>query len=75
VLSMYTFSTYAFLPIGNLAGGALAEHRGIGLTMLLLGAVLLASAIIAAVVLRQRRARTLVAEVGVPRISGDIEWR
>lgn len=54
VLSMYTFSSYAFLPIGNLAGGALAEHRGIGLTLLLLGAVLLASAIVAAGAIRQR---------------------
>ncbi len=65
VLSMYTFSSYAFLPIGNLAGGALAEHRGIGLTRMLLGAVLLAAAIAAATTIRQRADRMVGYRVAV----------
>jgi predicted MFS family arabinose efflux permease len=48
VLSMYTFAFYAFVPFGNLGAGILAEHRGIGVTLMALGAGLVASAIIAA---------------------------
>ncbi len=67
VLSMYTFSFYAFLPFGNLASGMLAEHRGIGLTLLLLGGALVISSLIAAIVIiRRKRDRTLLGEVAVP---------
>jgi MFS family permease len=67
VLSMYTFSFYAFLPFGNLASGVIAEHRGIGVTLALFGAALLVSAMLAAVALRTRkRGGTLYGEVKVP---------
>lgn len=56
VLSMYTFSFYAFLPFGNLASGVIAEHYGIGVTLALLGAALLASAFLAAMAVRMRTA-------------------
>jgi MFS family permease len=49
VLSMYTFSFFAFLPFGNLMAGILAEHRGIAVTLLALGGGLVASAVVAAV--------------------------
>ncbi|MEO8380461.1 MAG: MFS transporter [Acidobacteriota bacterium] len=57
VLSMYTFSFYAFIPFGNLGSGILAEHRGIGLTLLILGTIVLTSAIAAAVFQWNRRGR------------------
>ncbi len=70
VLSMYTFSFYAFLPFGNLASGIVAEHRGIGLTLALLGAALLISAIIAAFAVRTRRkGRTIYGDVPLPNIA------
>ncbi len=49
VLSMYTFSFFAFLPFGNLLSGILAEHRGIKVTLLALGGGLVTSAIVAVV--------------------------
>ena len=52
VLSMYTFSFYAFFPFGNLGSGALAEHFGIGLTLAILGGTLIVCAIAAALLLR-----------------------
>ena len=44
VLSMYTFAFSAFLPFGNLTAGILAEKRGLGPTMSVLGGGLLVSA-------------------------------
>jgi MFS family permease len=67
VLSMYTFSFYAFLPFGNLASGVVAEHRGIGLTLAILGAALLLSALVAAFFVRTRkRGKTVYGDVPVP---------
>ncbi len=55
VLSMYTFAFYAFVPFGNLGAGMLAERRGIGVTLIALGAGLVASALIAGIALAGRR--------------------
>src|SRR4029077_5026481 len=49
VLSMYTFAFYAFLPFGSLVAGLIAEHRGLGSTMGVLGGGLLLSAVAAMV--------------------------
>ncbi|HSP13175.1 MAG TPA: MFS transporter [Thermoanaerobaculia bacterium] len=63
VLSMYTFAYYAFLPFGNLGAGMLAEQRGIGLTLIALGAALVVSAFVAAVALwSATRPRAMAAE-------------
>lgn len=45
VMSMYTFSWFAFTPFGNLMAGALAEQRGIAQTMWVLGGALLLTAL------------------------------
>lgn len=75
VLSMYTFAFFAFFPFGNLGSGILAERYGIGLTLLLLGAALLTCAIVAAIAIRRRqRGRTLLGDVPVPSIDGEVEW-
>ncbi len=75
VLSMYTFSFYAFLPFGNLASGAIAERYGIGPTLLLLGLTLLACAIVAAVaVVRRQRGRTMMGDVPVPNVDVEVDW-
>jgi len=57
VLSMYTFAFYAFLPFGNLVAGLIAEHRGLGITMVVLGGGLLLSAVaaMAAITMERRR--------------------
>ena len=44
VLSMYTFGFFGFLPFGNLIAGAIAEHRGLPMTMMVLGGGLVAAA-------------------------------
>jgi len=44
VLSMYTFAFFAVIPFGNLLGGVLAEHRGIAVTLGVLGGGLLLAA-------------------------------
>ncbi len=44
VLSMYTFGFFAFLPFGNLIAGAIAEHRGLPVTMRVLGGGLVVAA-------------------------------
>lgn len=44
VLSMYTFGFFGFLPFGNLLAGAVAEHRGLPMTVTVLGGGLLAAA-------------------------------
>ncbi|HYI12992.1 MAG TPA: MFS transporter [Thermoanaerobaculia bacterium] len=41
VMSMYTFSFFAFIPFGNLMAGAVAEERGIRFTFALLGGALI----------------------------------
>ena len=41
VLSMYTFAFFAVIPFGNLFSGIVAEHRGIALTLAMLGGGLL----------------------------------
>jgi predicted MFS family arabinose efflux permease len=75
VLSMYTFSFYSLLPFGNLVGGSLAEHRGIGLTLLLFGGAMVLFAIAAAVAIRRRRrGRTMMGTVAVPSVDGEIGW-
>jgi MFS family permease len=57
VLSMYTFAFFAFLPFGNLVAGLIAEHRGLGITMVVLGGGLLLSAVgaMAAITIARRR--------------------
>ena len=52
VLSMYTFSMFAFLPFGNLISGVVAEHHGIRLTLGALGGGLIVSALAAGLALR-----------------------
>ena len=42
---MYTYALYAFLPFGNLVAGLIAEHRGLGTTMVVLVGGLLLSAV------------------------------
>ena len=75
VLSMYTFSFYSLLPFGNLAGGSLAEHRGIGITLLLFGGVMLVCAVAASVAIqRRRRGRTMMGTVAVPSVDGEVGW-
>jgi len=44
VLSMYTFGFFGFLPFGNLIAGAIAEHHGLPMTMMVLGGGLVAAA-------------------------------
>jgi MFS family permease len=51
VLGMYTFAYYAVVPFGNLGAGMLAEHRGIGLTLVTLGVALVVSAFLAGIAL------------------------
>jgi predicted MFS family arabinose efflux permease len=73
VLSMYTFSFYAFLPFGNLASGAVAERYGIGATLFVLGAAMFIVAAAAAVaVRRRRRGKTIFGDVAVPYIGSDV---
>ena len=45
VLSMYTFSFFAFIPFGNLAAGLMAEKRGINAALWMLAAGLAGSAL------------------------------
>lgn len=45
VMSMYTYSFFAFLPFGNLAGGVLAESAGLTRTLAVMGGVLVLTAI------------------------------
>ncbi|MFZ2493604.1 MAG: MFS transporter [Thermoanaerobaculia bacterium] len=57
VLSMYTFSFFAFIPFGNLLSGTLAEHRGIELTFLTNGAGVVLTGVVALVMLGNMRGR------------------
>lgn len=56
VMSMYTFSFFAFIPFGNLMAGLLAENRGINRALEILGGSLLVTGVALAV--GARRART-----------------
>jgi MFS family permease len=66
VLSMYTFAFYAFLPFGSLVAGLIAEHRGLGTTMVVLGGGLLLSAVaaMAAITIARRRLASRVVQIG-----------
>jgi MFS family permease len=66
VLSMYTFAFYAFLPFGSLVAGLIAEHRGLGTTMVVLGGGLLLSAVaaMAAITIARRRLASQVVQTG-----------
>jgi MFS family permease len=44
VMSMYTFSFFAFIPFGNLMAGILAEERGIATALVVLGSALVVTA-------------------------------
>jgi hypothetical protein len=57
ILSMYTFAFYGFLPLGNLASGIVAEHFGIGRTLVMLGSGLILSAAVSAMVAGYHRPR------------------
>lgn len=48
VLSMYTFSWFAFTPIGNLIAGVVAEQRGITRALVVLGCALVVTATLVA---------------------------
>ncbi|MDQ3283233.1 MAG: MFS transporter [Acidobacteriota bacterium] len=50
VLSMYTFSFFAFIPFGNLMAGMLAEQRGVRQAFSILGVALVVTAIAVIVV-------------------------
>jgi peptidoglycan/LPS O-acetylase OafA/YrhL len=45
VMSMYTFSFFAFIPFGNLMAGILAEERGIAHALVVLGSALVVTGI------------------------------
>ena len=65
VLSMYTFGFFGFLPFGNLLAGAIAEHRGLPMTMMVLGGGLVAAAFVSIGFTRRRED----AEKGSLRVS------
>jgi len=54
VLSMYTFGFFGFLPFGNLLAGAIAEHRGLPMTMIVLGGGLVLAALVSIGFTRRR---------------------
>lgn len=56
VMSMYSYAFFAFFPFGNLVVGSLAEHRGLRVTMLAMGAGMIATAL--GVFAVQARSRT-----------------
>jgi MFS family permease len=66
VLSMYTFAFYAFLPVGSLVAGLIAEHRGLAPTMVVLGGGLLLSAVAAMVAITVARRRLGVTPARAP---------
>jgi MFS family permease len=66
VLSMYTFAFYAFLPVGSLVAGLIAEHRGLAPTMVVLGGGLLLSAVAAMVAITVERRRLGVTPARAP---------
>jgi MFS family permease len=52
VMSMYTFSFFAFIPFGNLLAGILAEERGIGSALATLGGSLVVVGVLLALMRR-----------------------
>ncbi len=59
VMSMYTFSFFAFIPFGNLAAGLMTERRGIAVALLWLGSGMAVSGIaVGAALLSSLRAAT-----------------
>ena len=44
VMSMYTYSFFAFLPFGNLLAGVMAENAGLSRTLMVMGGALLLTA-------------------------------
>jgi hypothetical protein len=52
VLNRYTFGFFGFLPFGKLLAGAVAEHRGLPMAMMMLGGGIIAAAVGAMVVRR-----------------------
>jgi MFS family permease len=56
VLSMYTFAFFATIPFGNLAAGLMAEKRGIGPALWMLGGGLFATAALGAFASRKSSA-------------------
>ncbi|HYH07404.1 MAG TPA: MFS transporter [Thermoanaerobaculia bacterium] len=49
VMSMYTFSFFAFIPFGNLLSGMLAEQRGIAMALATLGCALIVVGVLLAI--------------------------
>ncbi len=49
VMSMYTYSFFAFLPVGNLLAGAIAEHAGLTRALLMMGGGVVLTAIVVAI--------------------------
>ena len=73
VLAMFTFASYVFLPFGNLGGGILAEHRGIAVTLLVMGLALVISAVAgAAAAVASLRPRAAAEKVDEGRMRGPL---
>jgi len=65
VMSMYTYSFFAFLPFGNLLGGVMAESAGLTRTLFVMGAVLVLTAIGVAAYPIDSRISSIVARLQV----------
>jgi len=65
VMSMYTYSFFAFLPFGNLLGGVMAESAGLTRTLLVMGGVLVLTAIGVAAYPIDSRISSIVARLQV----------
>jgi MFS family permease len=70
VLAMYTFASYVFMPFGNLGAGIVAEHRGIAVTLFILGVALVVSAVATAIT-AVRLARTAAADSTLRRLIAE----
>lgn len=65
VMSMYTYSFFAFLPFGNLLGGVMAESAGLTRTLVVMGGVLVLTAIGVAAYPIDSRISSIVARLQV----------
>lgn len=65
VMSMYTYSFFAFLPFGNLLGGVMAESAGLTRTLFVMGGVLVLTAIGVAAYPIESRISSIVARLQV----------
>jgi len=65
VMSMYTYSFFAFLPFGNLLGGVMAESVGLTRTLSVMGGVLVLTAIGVAAYPIDSRISSIVARLQV----------